>query len=588
MFASHLYRGDDMDEVRTRPQDIAQQSTGRPDWTAPGPGSWFLDASHVPRPLCRFTASVMPDAVMAGFADTLARYGSLLEQMDVAIVGGFMYSRLRAVGAPPDAVGPPPEPVFRQLLQEVPALRERLATAEAVLAERRWRQDLQLWDDSVKPALHALYRALTSVALPALDDRELCDHVDRCAAALSEGHLQHHRHNAPAMLPVGDLVVHTLRWAGVPPADVLACLAGASPVTEGAPEELADLVAALADDEDAAALVRNDTVEPENMLGHLVGLPGPVGDRAAVYLSALSALPVDGEDAVGEPGSLEAPGLVTGRIRGALQPDGRRDHASAKEAATRVRAAVPPEHRAEFDELLTEALMVYRLRDERAVHGDRLMGSAARSALLEAGRRLQDRGALDDATDAVDLDADEVRSLLMEGRGPSREEVAERVRWRRTADYRDMPPGFGPPPGPPVPAAWLPPAAARIHEAVGFVVSAVLQDAARASEARAVHGLGVSAGSHEGIARLIAGPEELSRIQAGDVLVASSTGPAFNLVLPRLGAIVTDRGGLLSHAAIVAREFGIPAVVGCQDATRVLPDGARVRVDGASGTVTLL
>ena len=67
------------------------------------------------------------------------------------------------------------------------------------------------------------------------------------------------------------------------------------------------------------------------------------------------------------------------------------------------------------------------------------------------------------------------------------------------------------------------------------------------------------------------------------MLVTNSTTTAFNIVLPLLGAIVTDRGGLLSHAAIVAREYGIPAVVGCTEATAVIADGARVRVDGRAG-----
>ena len=123
------------------------------EWAPPGPGTWLLDASHVPRPLCRFSAAVFPAAFMAGFHDTLARYGALIEFDDAAIVGGFLYNRLRPVGAPPDAAGPPPEPVFRQMLQDVPALRRRMATAEAVVTERRWREDLRLWDESVKPAL---------------------------------------------------------------------------------------------------------------------------------------------------------------------------------------------------------------------------------------------------------------------------------------------------------------------------------------------------------------------------------------------------------------------------------------------------
>ena len=60
------------------------------------------------------------------------------------------------------------------------------------------------------------------------------------------------------------------------------------------------------------------------------------------------------------------------------------------------------------------------------------------------------------------------------------------------------------------------------------------------------------------------------------------------MLLPLLGGIVTDRGGLLSHAAIVAREYGMPAVVGTTDATKLVPDGARVRVDGGTGEVQVL
>ena len=72
------------------------------------------------------------------------------------------------------------------------------------------------------------------------------------------------------------------------------------------------------------------------------------------------------------------------------------------------------------------------------------------------------------------------------------------------------------------------------------------------------------------------------------MLVTGSTSAAFNVILPLLGAIVTDRGGQLSHAAIVAREYGIPAVVGTMRATSLIPDGALVRVDGTAGTVEVV
>ena len=81
---------------------------------------------------------------------------------------------------------------------------------------------------------------------------------------------------------------------------------------------------------------------------------------------------------------------------------------------------------------------------------------------------------------------------------------------------------------------------------------------------------------------------DFGRIQKGDVLVTRATSAYFNVVLPLLGAIVTDRGGQLSHAAIVAREYGIPGIVGTKEATTTIPDGALVRVDGEKGEVTVL
>ena len=106
--------------------------------------------------------------------------------------------------------------------------------------------------------------------------------------------------------------------------------------------------------------------------------------------------------------------------------------------------------------------------------------------------------------------------------------------------------------------------------------------------AKTVEGIPVHPGIYEGTVRIVNGPPDFDRLQQGDVLVARNTGPAFNVVLPLLGAIVTDRGGQLSHAAIVAREYGIPAVVGTREATTTFPDGARVRVNGDKGLVELL
>jgi pyruvate,water dikinase len=128
----------------------------------------------------------------------------------------------------------------------------------------------------------------------------------------------------------------------------------------------------------------------------------------------------------------------------------------------------------------------------------------------------------------------------------------------------------------------------RLMHAVGFALGSVFGSGEAEHEGDTLRGLAASQGVYEGPARLVSGPTEFDRITQGDVLVTQATTEAFNILLPLLGAIVTDHGGLLSHSAIVAREYGIPGVVGTRDATDRIADGIRLRVDGTAGEVRLL
>ena len=101
-------------------------------------------------------------------------------------------------------------------------------------------------------------------------------------------------------------------------------------------------------------------------------------------------------------------------------------------------------------------------------------------------------------------------------------------------------------------------------------------------------GLPGSAGQVEGRVRIVDSPEAGSQLQTGEILVAVTTNVGWTPIFPRAAAVITDVGAPLSHAAIVARELGIPAVVGCFNATSVLKTGDRVRVDGGKGTVEIV
>jgi pyruvate, water dikinase len=101
-------------------------------------------------------------------------------------------------------------------------------------------------------------------------------------------------------------------------------------------------------------------------------------------------------------------------------------------------------------------------------------------------------------------------------------------------------------------------------------------------------GMAASPGVVEGVARVVGGAEDLDQIQEGEVLVTRITAPSWGPVFGRIAATVTDIGGMMSHAAIVCREYGLPAVTGVGSATTAIQTGQRVRVDGNNGTVTIL
>jgi pyruvate,water dikinase len=395
---------------------------------------------------------------------------------------------------------------------------------------------------------------------------------------------QHMRYTAGAMLPTGDFLAHVSDWTGLPHAELLGLLRGAAAVSAGGSSELEQLKT-IAQVPTAMKVLESDD-DPADVLAALCALDGDAGAAVSGYLDLVGYRPLDGFD-ISEPGALELPDALLRSIRVTV---GGRDTEGADvgDLTAGVRAQVPEEHRDEFDELLGEARLMYRLRDERGVYSDVWASGLMRRAALAAGRRVAARGAIDDPEHMVDAGLDEMSALVAGTGGPSAEELAGRAQYRATYTAKDAPPFIGDPPQPPPDPSGLPPDVGRLMRAIGIALDSLFGSSQAEHEHDMLRGLAASPGVYEGPARLIAGPSEFGRIQQGDVLLTPATTEAFNILLPLLGAIVTDNGGLLSHSAIVAREYGIPGVVGTRDATERIADGTRVRVDGAAGEVTVL
>jgi pyruvate,water dikinase len=253
-----------------------------------------------------------------------------------------------------------------------------------------------------------------------------------------------------------------------------------------------------------------------------------------------------------------ASGAASGRHRGV------EDRRRQAEAACRAALAGVPALRRDFDVLLKVAQRYAVLREEQARELT-LAWPVLRACVLRLGARLRDRGSIVAAEDVFFL----TRSELQAG-GDRRHEVDERrAVWRRQRRLA-APLTIGAPPR-------------LLPDVIAGAVARHTQHTQR--PAHAIVGQPASPGRATGAVRVVHDPAGIAVFRAGEVLVARATAPAWTPLFSRAAAVVTDGGTLAAHASLVAREYGIPAVVATGDATLRLRDGQVVTVDGTAGTI---
>jgi len=555
------------------------------NFDAPGKGTWEMDAVHCPRPLSGLLLDMFAPALSGGMRDACERYGLLLDTLDVRYVHGFPYVQPRGLGAP-EGAKPPPRWVFKLATWLHPALRRRLRTASTVFERRPWLEELADWDTRVRSETVAAHRALWAQDPSSMSDEQLGAHITKVLDHAIRMGTQDHSYNLTYMIPLGDFIVHAQRWTETSVVDLLKLFRGSSDISGGDSDERKRLVRAIREDATALAIVR-DVEDPAEVLRRLAGCPGSVGSATEEFLVIFGNGPSHGLDITIATAAEEPSSLVAALRRSVEAVD--RETNGVKSLLASVRGQVAQEHLSMFDELYADAKLVYRLRDERHLYGALPTCGIARRAVLEVGRRLVGRGDLPRPELALHARCEELKAMLAEAPTIDELELERRAEAREQLHARDIPLVLGGEPAPPPPSDWMPAGGARrMTEALGVFFAHSEHAFSEKPTATAIDGLAVSSGTVEGTARVCEDTVDLARIEPGDILVASTTTPAINLVLPLLGGIVTDRGGALCHAAIVTREFGIPGVVGTRVATQRIGEGARIRVDGNSGRVTVL
>jgi pyruvate,water dikinase len=540
-------------------------------WTAPGPGLWALDRSHMNQSATPITQEIMSRAATAGFRRTFKELGVPADTLQMEFVNGMTYTRLRPlVGADKPAKKLPPLPILKLLVRIHPEMRRRAKTAERTMAERPWHKVVHDWENGGRAAVETENLQLQDVDLTGLTDLELIGHVNRvidhCIAKV-ELHFWLHGFD---MGPIGMLLRDVKQW-GLDPLEVIPLLEGASPSTS----EPVRLLAGIRREVEASGH-RPATFEALRAVSPKVSadLDGYLRYRGALLFSRYD---LDGLT-LGEVPDVILSTVMTAeeRVVG--------DRIAAQTEV--VRSRVPATNRAEFDDRLHDARDAMNLRDDNGPTTAEWPLGLLRLAMLELGRRLTRNGSAALPEHAFELQPSELKPTLLAGKGPGADELARRASERRAVDADTAPLTLGvPEPAPPM--TIMPPATAKLVGTVQLVIELMGMDGA--VRASGLHGSGVGTVTYRGRARRADNPEQaIERLQPGEVLVVPCTTPAYNMVLALAGAVVTAEGGPLSHAAVLARELGIPAVVGAKGALTEIPDGAEVEVDPVAGVVRVL
>lgn len=284
-----------------------------------------------------------------------------------------------------------------------------------------------------------------------------------------------------------------------------------------------------------------------------------------------------GFDDLGLASWAEEPWMLLGEIGKRLQhpvePATERAARLAREAdvladAFRTRIADQPEKLAEFERLLSLARRIGGITETHNYWIDRMAQARLRTFAVRVGVRLAREGVIECGEDVLYLRRAEIPGLLLSSedrRGLVAERRADHERWRKV-----KPP-------------------AKVGKPSTDESSGRFSGERFAKEDEAiVRGTGASAGIIRGPARVVLGPDDFERVRPGDIIVAPSSNPSWVPLFTIAGGLVTDTGGVLSHAAVVAREFALPAVVGTGDATTRIREGQTVELDGTTGYVRLL
>lgn len=551
--------------VQARPVTALPERIGPvpTEWPVPAPGLYFRASitEQLPDPLTPLFAGLAATAVPSGLRRLLAELAPGEDFGDVGFptINGYAYYRYTSAA-------------MAKMLKATPAL-TRLIAGGGEWVEDRWRQRLEEYRSEVT--------AEASTPPAGLPARALLDAVGRLVDAMA-----YYYTSVQTIIPIAAMA--ELTWTGVynrllrapsgPPAETFLLGFDSEPVR--AEKDLYDLsrwvlshhqlaVALAAPSTDAMAAEPPDGVSPQAWADWHARFGAHLATHGHTLYNLDPVNPVPADD----------PAPLLQALRFDLDPDApdpyarqRRAAAARDDAAAKLLTRLGGWRAAQARTLLTRAQHTTPLRED-ALAAMGLYAPVARRLLRELGWRLVGAGALDEPMDVCWLELAEARdaAAALDDGGPVADDLRDRVAARKEVARGQR-------------LATPPQSLPRNKVMDAF---AWMYPAREGQDGSVLSGTVGSGGVVTARARVLSGPEDFAAFQPGEVLVAAITTPAYTPLFAMAAGVVTDVGGVLSHGSIVAREYGIPAVLGTGAATRLIRTGDEVTVDGSAGKVRL-
>jgi pyruvate,water dikinase len=563
--------------------------------TEPPAGYWERDASHFPAPLTPVMRWWLADSTAITRED-FAVGGMLADGIEQTEIGGWVYLRLAPLGGEP-----PPLPrwlaalMFPLMARAVPVFRDRIRRLlEIERGDSRWPL-IERWLGELRPAWVARLTHLREVDLAAMSNLDLVDHLVRLRELFVEAFQLHDSIHLLDILEPVKLILFCREHLGWDSGQAIQLLCGLSETSTEPARHLNQLARLARQNPAVVELLQENDPDTER---RLASVDARFADAFAAYQESFGcrALQLD----VIDPTLVERPELTLGLLRDQLvrayDPEAEATAAAQRRegVARTAREALSnrADELAEFETLLSRAERTYPLREDNEFYLVSGPLALLRYALLAAGRRMVEGGSVQLTEDVFFLEWEEVLDALKTGPGDLRPTVRRRRAERAWVEAHPGPASFGRRPAPPPPLIGVP---REIKEnlqvltlAMKLVFAADQVGPSQAAGAAQLNGIPASAGTYTGTARVIFNDSQFGKICAGDVLVCPTTSPVWSILFSSVGALVTDAGGVLSHPAIIAREYGIAAVVATGIATESIRDGDTVKVDGLQGVVEIL